>query len=509
MNTSVLDNPDLLPIVARYIPLWVAPNFRTMLSGPVFSPKPLINCIKVCRLWQQIMTPILWEMYNYEAMLRCNIPPEVIEAQSHHFRFVHIAGPDPIPQLLKARRVRRLVLSKSENLETFLDLIINNGDSLTTLEWHLPDSGDTALKKEAIQYALEKLTKLESLSLTHWSHCSVGQIARIAKNNPGLKKLSFTFSKNLAQTPGTHPPLNVTELNLDGQWEDNPGFVQLLQLCPKLESIKFWATSTIPAAAVSKNLREYCPKLTSIRSLNSIMPTTIGGSPDEDDVVEIVRAATGLVHFEFPMDDLTSDITKALLDLHAETLETMRLYLDGGDPLSLTNINVILTECSNLAILAVENEQDEWSPEDAENLLADPWNCPKLKFLQVTGFNVIGEDYEELDDYAFDVEEDEYSSDEDKEAYYDTFPGMSKEARAARKAMLKADKATLEVSFQGFTADLEKRGWTLRSSHPTEEYKCLKPAIEHIMDRVFTMSEMEEVLLGHDLFFVRKNVKPF
>lgn len=503
MKTSVLDNPDLLPIVARYIPLWVAPNFRTMLSGPVFSPKPLINCIKVCRLWRHIMTPILWEMYNDEAMLRCNIPPDVIEAQSHHFRFVHIATSDPIPHPLNARRVRRLVIAKSDNMETFLDLILHNGDSLTTLEWHLPDSGDTPGKKEAIQYALEKLTKLESLSLSEWSHCSVGQITRIGKNNPGLKKLSLILSKNLAQTPGTHPPLNVTELNLDGQWEDNPGFVQLLRFCPKLESIKFWATSSIPAAAVSKNLRECCPKLASIRSLNSNIPIAIGGSPDEDDVMEIVRAATGLVHFEFPMDDLTSDITKVLLDLHAETLETIQLYLDGGDPLSLTNINVILTGCSNLAVLSVDNEQDEWSPEDAENLLADPWNCPKLKFLEVSGFNVIDEDYDEQDEYPFDVEEDEYSSDEDKNAYYD-LPGMSKEVRAARKAKLKVDKARLEESFKVFTADLEKRGWALRSTYPTEEYKCLKPAIEQIMSRVFTMPEMEEVLLGHDLFFVKK-----
>lgn len=508
MKTSVLDNPDLLPIVARYIPLWVAPNFRTMLSGPVFCPKPLINCIKVCRLWRHIMTPILWEMYNDEAMLRCNIPPEVIQAQSHHFRFMHVACTDPLPRPLNARHVRRLVLGKSENLEAFLDLILHNGDSLTTLQWHLPDSGDTSLKKEVIQDALETLTKLESLSLIHWSHCSVGQITRIAKNNPGLKKLSLSMSMDMAQTPGTHPPISVTELNLDGQWEDNPGFVQLLRFCPKLESIKFRATSSIPAAAVSKNLREYCPKLTSIRSLNSNMPSTIGGSPDEDDVVEIVRAATGLVHFEFPMDDLTSDITKVLLDLHAETLETLQLYLDGGDPLSLTNINVILTECSNLAVLSVENEQDEWGPEDADILLADPWNCPKLKFLGVSGFNVIDEDYDEQNDYAFDEEEDEYSSDEDKNAYYDNLPGMSMEVRVARRAKLKMDRARLEESFQVFTADLEKRGWTLRSSYPTEEYKCLKPAIEQIMNRVFTMPEMEEVFLGHDLFCVRNNVKP-
>lgn len=499
MKTSVLDNPDLLPIVARYIPLWVTPNFRTMLSGLVFNPKPLINCIKVCRLWRHIMTPILWETYNDKGMLRCKIPLDVIQAQSHHFRFIHIAGNDPLPHPLNARRVRCLTLGKFDHLETFLDLILHNGNSLTTLEWHLPSSADTPEMRELIQHAFETLTKLESLSLSHWSHCNVGQITRIAKNNPGLKKLRLNSTKKMAQTPGTHPPLNITELNLDGQWEENPGFVQLLRLCPKLESIKFWATSSIPAAAVSKNLRECCPNLTSIKSLNSHMPFATGGSPNEDVVVEIVRAVTGLVHFEFPMGDLTSNITEVLLNLHAETLETIHLYLNGSDPLSLTNINVILTRCPNLIYLAVENEQDEWSPEDAGNLIADPWNCPQLKFWEVAGFNAMDEDYDE---------QDEYSSDSDSDDNYYDEQRMPKEMRVARRATFKADKARLEESFKAFAANLEKRGWTLRSSKPPEEYKFLKLAIEQIMDRVITMPEMDEVLLGHDLFCVRNDVKP-
>ncbi|KAG0332047.1 hypothetical protein BG000_010376 [Podila horticola] len=426
--------------------------------------------MKVCRLWRQIMTPILWETFDDDAMARSRIPADVIQAQSHHFRFVHITGTGAIPHPLHSRHVRRLVLANHDQLETFLDLILHNGSSLTTLEWHFPDSANTPLKKELIQYSLETLTKLESLLLSKWSHCSVGQLTRIGKNNPGLQKLILSSTKDLASTPGTHPSLNITELALDGQWEDNPGFVQLLRFCPKLESFKFWATSSIPAAAVSKNLRECSPKLTSIISLNENLPFAIGGSPGEYKVVHMIKAATGLVHFELPMDDLTFDITEKLLEMHANTLETIHLYLDGSNTEGL-NINSILSSCPNLVTLAVDSEEAEWTPENAAELVTDSWNCPNLETLEVTGFNVI----------------------------------MSKEVRKASGAKLKVDKARKEESFKLFVTNLERHGWTVRSSYPPEEYRLLKSVVEEIMNRVFTMPQMKNVHFGNDFHCVRKD----
>ncbi|KAF9213146.1 hypothetical protein BGZ59_005853, partial [Podila verticillata] len=468
-------------------------------AGPLFYPMLLINCIKVSRLWRQIMTPILWEMFDDQAMAHYKIPPHIVQAQSHHFRFLHVTCNESIPHPLKSQHLRRLVIANCEQLETFIDLIRRNSNSLTTVEWHVPDSANTPLKKELIQYSLETLTKLESLNLSRWHHCSVGQITRIAVNNPGLKELRLSETKNLEQSPGRHPSINITHLELNGQWEDNPGFIQLVKYCPKLESIMFWADASCPARALSKNLRENCPNLKSIESLNGDMAFCIGGAPTVKAVLQIVRASRGLARFDFPMNDLTVDICDALLELHADTLETIQLYLDGSDHNSLMGINRILSSCPNLTSLAVNNDQDEWSPEDAGVLTAEPWNCPKLKTWEVTGFSLFDEDYDEEDEYS--DEEDEIDGEELDEK---TMHGL--ESRAARRARIKANNAREEETFKAFLDKLRSHGWTVKDgypTHPANDWKFLNVVIESVMDRVFTMPEMNAILLGRDFFFVK------
>lgn len=494
-----MDNPDIIRRIGWYIPLWVPLFRRAIQAGPVFYPKPLINCIKVSRLWRQIMTPILWEMFDDRAMAHCKIPPHIVQAQSHYFRFLHVTCIGTIPHPLKSQHLRRLVIANCEQLETLIDLIRHNCQSLTTLEWHVPDSANTPLKKELIQYSLETLTKLESLNLSRWHHCSVGQITRISMNNPGLKELKLSETKNLGPSPGRHPSINITHLELNGQWADNPGFVQLVKYCPKLESIMFWADASCPARALAKNLRENCPNLKSIESLNGDMAFSIGGAPTDDAVLQIVRAARGLAHFDFPMNDLTVAICDSLLELHADTLETIQLYLDGSDPNSLMGINQILSSCPNLTSLAVNIDNDEWSPEDAEDLTAEPWNCPKLKTWEVTGFNMLDEDYDEQVEYS--DEEDEVDDEELDEKVVDEL-----ESRAARRARIKANKAREEKTFKAFLDKLRSHGWTVKDgypAHPANDWKFLNVVIENVMDRVFTMPEMNAVLLGQDFFFVK------
>lgn len=147
----------------------------------------------------------------------------------------------------------------------------------------------------------------------------------------------------------------------------------------------------------------------------------------------------------------------------------------------------------------MNNDQDGWSPKDAEVLTAEPWNCPKLKTWEVTRFNLLGEDYDEEDEYS-DGEDDV----DDEEMDEKTMDGL--ESRVARRARIKANNAREEETFKAFLDKLRSHGWTVKDgypTHPVNDWKFLNMVIESVMDWVFMMPEMNAILLGLDSFFVK------
>ncbi|KAF9415980.1 hypothetical protein BGZ94_010348 [Podila epigama] len=207
MSQKVLHTPELVIHIGQFVSLWQSNSFH---------PKDLISCIKVCRLWRDAMTPLLWMVYDDKFS---TIPESAVHANSQHIR----SGMTTItPVLLKMTSLRCLSLCGSSFVRPdVLRSILDNNQCLESLTLDVfrvadPDFDDwrlyLSIKALCFQFYRIKPTWLFRLL----EHC------------PNVKTLSMNEDPSYDSSP---------------QWPTAPLLSMILQeFCKKVKVSKYLDT---------------------------------------------------------------------------------------------------------------------------------------------------------------------------------------------------------------------------------------------------------------------------
>ncbi|KAF8980623.1 hypothetical protein BGZ46_003936 [Entomortierella lignicola] len=90
-----LDIPEILHRVGQFLPLWI---YSDQGYKPQFIPETLVRCTRVSRRWYNVMSPILW--YLYDDILMGTVPRQVVHRNAHFIKILnhrHVYGGSEYP----------------------------------------------------------------------------------------------------------------------------------------------------------------------------------------------------------------------------------------------------------------------------------------------------------------------------------------------------------------------------------------------------------------------------
>ncbi|KAF9300872.1 hypothetical protein BGZ74_007410 [Mortierella antarctica] len=374
---------EIIDRVGRSITLWECSTYSYD-----FLPKDLVAASMVSHSWHALLTPRLWEVFDSDDMVHWNIPPAILEAQSHHIRHLSLSKRFP-PALLHSTPLRELTVTETGCTDTMLRIIRAN-PSLTYLNITLPYFGSSHVVDEDLFAPLESLSRLEYLELHWWFHLSVDRFVRILNNNPRLKLLKLLYGGDLQHVNGCLPLKHLTDLSFNSYLDTNPGFIQLVRQCPSLVNLSFFPDSTVHVPVLAKNLRECCPKLTSIQSIAATIELEFTGLLSDDHYQLLIPSSTHLERLDIVSLGLTPMIYETLVTCHANWIRVLRVHVVTGTGEDLFGANVILQSCTQLESFEMTNNPIRWDPDDCVKRLFElPWNVPKLRSITLRGFRTV------------------------------------------------------------------------------------------------------------------------
>ncbi|KAG0352223.1 hypothetical protein BG005_008333 [Podila minutissima] len=248
--------------------------------------------------------------------------------------------------------------------------LLHDNPQLTLLRMWFSDS---ATYKE-FQPAVESLTRLQSLYLDFLHPESWDHLARVLNNNPDLRIIAFTRPRDIMGFEGCEPLAQLTLLHFTGDWDRNPGILQLIQLCPRLERLEFSA-SGCPTKQLVAILKASCPFLNAIQYE--------GHLEDEEDAVLLIQAASCLLHLGMTVTQFSARICGALMS-HAEWIESLKLTLREHDEVNSRSLANIVDRCTNIRSLDVAgNAIDLEYPGPHLSWIDSPWNTPHLESISL------------------------------------------------------------------------------------------------------------------------------
>ncbi|KAG0082990.1 hypothetical protein BGZ93_003933 [Podila epicladia] len=248
--------------------------------------------------------------------------------------------------------------------------LLHDNPQLTLLRMWFSDS---AMYKD-IQPAVESLTRLRHLYLDFLHPESWDHLSRVLNNNPDMRSVVFTHTRDIMDFEGCKPLAQLTLLHFTGDWDRNPGILQLIQLCPRLERLEFSAGGC-PTKQLVDILRASCPFLNAIQYE--------GHFEDEEDVLLLIQAASRLLHLVMSVTHFSARICGALMS-HVEWIESLKLNLREHDEVNSLSLTRILHCCTNLRCLdIVGNAIDLEYPGPHLNWIDSPWNTPHLESISL------------------------------------------------------------------------------------------------------------------------------
>ncbi|KAG0303324.1 hypothetical protein BGZ99_002723 [Dissophora globulifera] len=157
---------------------------------------------------------------------------------------------------------------------------------------------------------------------------------------------------------------------------DNTALPGLFRCCPALE-ILFWRPrKEMDMNKISRLLREYCPRLDTIRRTDN--DDDLSSEPERD-----VRRQ-GLKYFDMGIWFLDTASTSALLT-HASSLQDIKLDLRGNEKVNIENAARLLQLCSRLKRFSIRANGIDWRPQDGLLLFQHKWGCEQLERLRLFG----------------------------------------------------------------------------------------------------------------------------
>lgn len=283
-TTHPLDIPEIIVRIGEFIPLWQQDAYAHF----HFRPKALLHAAAVSRSFRQALLPVLWYTCDMSP-LESNVPFEVFVRYSYHFRILYQTlplAPSPLP----CTRLLDLTISGCDP-ET--RQLVRNNTQLRRLHW----SGPTAYCLDDIPFLekdmVEGLTALESLHLSEWD---LGRrralIPLLVSVRSTLRTLSLDAvsggvdstnhidtpplppslcSDNAFSTDATcsvtlpSPHLRLRDLTLHLQYTQSKFLLDLVCLCPELETLTLVAACDANIGILCDNLKKYCPRLQTLK----------------------------------------------------------------------------------------------------------------------------------------------------------------------------------------------------------------------------------------------------
>ncbi|KAG0030177.1 hypothetical protein BGZ81_002993 [Podila clonocystis] len=260
-QVSPLEIPEIVYRIGWFLPLW------ELEPDKIYNllPFDVVACLKVNRLWNRTLTPLLWMAFEAYIAVSEQVPKYVIQKYSHHLRYANLNSTLALP-IIHATQLRELEVEDMEPLAV-RDLTRSN-PRLELLDINM-NLEIIAISLESI---FEPLTNLTRLALRLAENLPLDQVLRPLCHLSKLRSLRLDHFSGL-QTMDTLPLHldSIKELILNCNWKHNPGMHQVVRFCPSLENLEIKVIAKdgpndLPSADLSKNLRECCPRLRSIRN---------------------------------------------------------------------------------------------------------------------------------------------------------------------------------------------------------------------------------------------------
>ncbi|KAG0087932.1 hypothetical protein BGZ93_010675, partial [Podila epicladia] len=244
-----------------------------------------------------MLIPFLWADYD-DTVRNMDIPPEVLQAHSHHLRFFHLTHPWPTKHPLNATLLRQISVS-GEALDSYRSLLTDNSAHLLQL---------SLLNFDHFVVANESLSTLyvPQLARLQIRGCVLKNPTCLFVNaNSHLTHLTVTNAYNWRwQTPeftswSLFP--NLASLIFDTRLDTNDALVQLTRHCPALETLTitpYASHSGKVYSTLSRNLRECCPSLKMVSARDARRVLLSGEIIGEKDMWSMIQASPRLKHME-------------------------------------------------------------------------------------------------------------------------------------------------------------------------------------------------------------------
>ncbi|KAF9357253.1 hypothetical protein BGX34_009456 [Mortierella sp. NVP85] len=271
--------PELLARIGHFIPLWryPCPDLK-----PVFEPKHLTRCTRVCRTWYNVLKPLVWEYYDDITMSR--IPRPVVHRNA------------PLIRILNGRHVHHGVDFQCKNLLQLwvspwiseVGQLIRENKKLEMLKWYSPPFNPKVPDSvfEAMRAGMNKLSVLEftgcdlnpqqlfPLLENHLPKLRVLILHQVKILSSRVKEIDYEMGR--ARRPCFR---QIREIRMGkGILQAGNGLLDLVRYCPNMERFVMedmdqpWTMSITHGTTESNttldslitNLSTFCPKLKSI-----------------------------------------------------------------------------------------------------------------------------------------------------------------------------------------------------------------------------------------------------
>lgn len=293
---SPLDIPEILSLIASFVPLWEGSfaDIHFIFLRLKFKPRQLISCALVSKSWRRAALPRLWAVYSARHMMR--IPTEVLAQNSPYFRHFYQNRISPVPQslwpVLRCTALRSFVLV-STSLPEQAELLRTNRD-LVTLEWYFVSTLPKTIQGVIQPFA----TFLKELRISSLSF-DVQELFSLLQRYPGLERLNMDFPRGPPTMDNTDvlsgsdntkiQTLKSLIVHGDFQSQNNiDSFLSIFRYCPQIEHVDI----TVRNRVRDDNLGDE----TILMPLSTIHETVLAWKSQQQEAITLLPAVKAVAY---------------------------------------------------------------------------------------------------------------------------------------------------------------------------------------------------------------------
>ncbi|KAF9412724.1 hypothetical protein BGZ94_000962 [Podila epigama] len=380
MSQIVLQIPELVFQIGWFVPSWRI--YQVYL-------RDIVSCIKVCRLWHDVLTPLLWKVYSDSSYFRRKIPEAVFQSNSKYIRYLSLSTED----YFDASQVTRLKELSLRLIDKYLDehrQLLNANPGLSSL-YLCRYSNSASVQTDDVMPLLKPLTALQRLTLSGYLSLQPVAFKDVLDRNQHLESLRLRDISTKMDPDFDDWGIyrSMKDLTFKYNPADPTWLFRLLKHCPNVETLNidtnywYWDEGPTPLTLLTPILREDCRK---VKALTLNRTLDIHATPPSTlEYLPIIQATNNLVKLQLKMDDdFSTAMCDALLQGSAHSLEDLCLDIHGelATLQSMVSAGKVLSFCPELRhFRIVFDKYPGYSVKANKALVAQPWICSNLKML--------------------------------------------------------------------------------------------------------------------------------